>query len=40
MGIQTINHGGRPLAIILRADYHAEGIQFLRPTTSPSSSAT
>ncbi len=29
--IETINHNGRMLALILRAHYHAEGIQFFTP---------
>lgn len=29
--IELIYHAGQMLALILRADYHAEGIQFFTP---------
>jgi hypothetical protein len=37
--IEPIHHHDQMLALILRADYHAEGIQFSPPTASRSSSA-
>ena len=29
--IENITHDGRTLAVLLRAGYHAEGIQFFTP---------